>query len=164
MEADSYECNYVLRGHISTVIDCQFSQDGRQIISIGEDNLVLKWNYSEDNWHLSFKLNLESVTNCGFVPSCEQMIFIGKANTGLFLCNAATGGHMQKLHIQSRDSTAKNYKFSSDGKQTAVGTVDGIINISDFIRNHPIKYLRNSHYQNSSFFDFYSTKLIVGKG
>ena len=61
--ADSYECNYVLRGHLSTVINCQFSQDGRQIISIGEDSLVLKWNYSENIWHLSFKLNLEITEN-----------------------------------------------------------------------------------------------------
>ena len=160
---DSYECNYILRGHISTVIDCHFSQDGRQIVSIGEDNLVLKWNYSEDNWHLSFELNLESVTNCGFVPSYEQMIFIGKANAGLFLCNAATGRHMQKLHIQSRDSIAKSYKFNSDGKQTAVGSVDGAVNISDFIRNHLIKYPNILISENSSLFDFYSTKLIVAK-
>ena len=134
----------VLSGHTSSVTRCEFSHDKRHIVSIDESRIINKWSTSGSGWALSFQLHpLEHVTNCGFVPSHNQLIFLGNKNHGPTFYNAITGRYTCKFKTRF-EYQATHTNFNSEGNQVVIGRDNGSLLILDGIRSHLIKFLKDN--------------------
>ena len=140
---DSRDCISVLKGHTSEVIKCEFSEDSKHIISAGKDNKILIWSVSKGEWILTFQRDFENVSDCGFVPKCNTLIFVRSNNNEIRLYNYLKDKYIQKriqsLELESLGSLRSH--FSSDGKQMVLGFENREIVILDLVRSHIIKAL-----------------------
>ena len=132
------ECIKILRDHTSSVIGCAFSQDGKQIISIEKDKIIKKWALSEAGWISSLQLEVENITNCGFVPGNNNLIFAGGKDPNLALYDSADGRYIRKFGHVYDLSEANSCRLSASGIQMVVG-IEGMFDMLDVVRNHPIK-------------------------
>ena len=135
------ECLHTLRGHTSSVIGCGISQDGRQIVSFEENQIVMRWSFTGNTWTLSYQFRSEGATNCGSIPNSNQLIFVGNKNYGWRLYHSATDKYIRKRLMETSDTESVYGNISSTGKQIVIGTNNGAINVFDCICGHLSKSL-----------------------
>ena len=135
------ECIKILGRHKSRVISCKFSGDGREVVSLDENQIIKRWELSAGGgWTLSFEFHVNGATDCRFNPEHEKVISVWKGDNGPALHNSRTGKYIGKLKKSHKKSSNKG-GFSFDGKQIVVETCarePG--NIFDCLRKHLIKF------------------------
>ena len=138
---ESGECLRLLKGGSTSVIGCEFSQDGRQFILHDANEIVRTWKLLKDEWSILFQKDLKQLTNCGFVPKGNGLIFLA-TRYSLKLFHSTHQKYLFEYKTPDEYTAFTMSKFHDDGRQVALGTTNGGIHVLDYVRGCLIKTLQ----------------------
>ena len=147
-----------LRGHSRGVDGLAFSPDGKALLSLNEDDSVIRWNLDSSHFkpglpgpgpmarHLVPPFG-DSVIALAFSPPDGSLVAARGLTTGLAVWDVRSGERVFHSEVTSLSaaSTGELLAFSSDGKRLALGTKDGKVLILDVKRGEWVDKLEDEH-------------------
>ena len=122
-----------LIGHTARIVSAAFSPDGKRLATASADSTARIWDASTGREMLSVSwFNQNRVTDIAFSPNGKYIVTTGIPNSGdislrTIIWDPATG--QQLLALSSPGKVASAIAFSPDGKQLALGYVNGSMKV-----------------------------------
>lgn len=110
--------NYIMKGHIESILDIDISQDGKVILSVSMDRTVKIWNFNEEE---DIYNNIQTV-HLDYENMKEQI------HTQTDLAGPTVNSAMLRL-LTKNECHANSITFSSDNEQFFVGLSNGFISV-----------------------------------
>ncbi len=106
------------------VLCCDFSPDGKKIITGGGDFRIQVWDISRQNPEAELTGHRSMVNSCSYSPD-GKYILSGSDDKTLILWNSQDGSK-EKVYLGHSDAVSSSC-FSSDGKQIVSGSDDNLV-------------------------------------
>ncbi|KZT38410.1 WD40 repeat-like protein [Sistotremastrum suecicum HHB10207 ss-3] len=123
----------------------EISPDGRYIVSLLQDGVILLWEDVEDQWQLKceFQGHTEWVLSAAFSPDCSRLVTAGGDHT-IRIWDIATGQGLG-TPLETTDDSIYSLSFSPNMTRVVSGGGDGIIRIWDVDAGEELGALKGGH-------------------
>jgi WD40 repeat protein len=118
-----------LPGHVSTVLDVNFSPDGKRLVSSGADRMIKIWDTGSGRELLTIKADSDNV-RVAYSPNGLQFASVGVSGTPK-IWDADSGQLLRTLPATNPPHVLMSVAFNPNGKRLAAGSVDGIVTVWD---------------------------------
>ena len=111
-----------IQEHSGDVIDMEFSPDGSQFVSTGDDSIVILWDTNSLGLIRTFEGHSDGIIDVAFSPD-GNMLMTGSDDQTTKFWNVNTGENIDTIQ---HDGSVSSVAFSPDGSQFLVGVSNGI--------------------------------------
>ncbi|MGH9801228.1 MAG: WD40 repeat domain-containing protein, partial [Blastocatellia bacterium] len=135
-------------GHTMAVRRAVFSPDGRLLVSVGEDNRVIVWDFARRQRLATFNDHTDRVTTVEFSPDGKWFVTAG-ADGNIIIWDA---NRLEKTAVlPGQRGVVRAIAFSADGKMLVTPTNDDMKNIWEVGSWKKLREVNTRHYRYGQF-------------